>query len=250
MNRCPITYDICENTKYSQKGLKLLAPKLKELHDFAYTAKEQLELALQYATKLSIQGVQPKLSTKLNITKGLFEIVESGGTFIFKPPHHIYSELPQNEDVTMRLAKTVGLEVPLHGMIYNRDGSFTYFIKRFDRLPKGHKVAVEDFSQLMGFSRETKYDSSMEKLIPTIEKHCTFPTLEKIKLFRLTLFNLLVGNKDMHLKNFSLIRREKQVCLSPAYDLFNSSIVISSGEEIALPLRGKKSRLTAQDLFD
>lgn len=130
-----------------------------------------------------------------------FEIVELGGTFILKPPHPIYDELPQNEDVTMRLAKSVGIEVPFHGMIYNIDDSLTYLIKRFDRLPRGHKVATEDFSQLMGHSRDTKYESSMEKLIPVIEKHCTFPLLEKMKLFRRTLFNFLVGNEDMHLKN-------------------------------------------------
>lgn len=251
MNRCPITYELCGSHKYSQKGLYLLSPKLKELHDFPFTAKEQLELAAQLATKLSIQGVQPKLSVTLNVTKGQFEIANAGGTFIFKSPHHLYNELPQNEDVTMRLAAIVDLEVPLHGMIYNYDGTLTYFIKRFDRLPRGHKVAVEDFSQLMGFSRETKYESSMEQLVSVIEKHCSFPLLEKIKLFRLTIFNFLVGNEDMHLKNFSLIRDQEKVCLSPVYDLVNSTIILQrSLEEIALPLHGKKSRLTAHDLID
>ncbi len=231
-------------------GLKLLSPKLQELHDFPFTAKEQRELALQQASKISIQGVQPKLSVKLYVAKGEFELVEKGGTFIFKPPHQIFDELPQNEDFTMRLASLVGLEVPLHGMIYNRDGSLTYFIRRFDRLPRGRKVAVEDFSQLMGFSRDTKYEASMEKLIPMLNKHCTFPLLEKRKLFRLTIFNFLVGNEDAHLKNFSLIRREGKVELSPAYDLVNSTIILSTQEELALPLNGKKNRLNYFDLFD
>ena len=89
--------------------------------------------------------------------------MERGGTFIFKPPHQFYSELPQNEDLTMRMAAII-MDVPLHGMIYNIDNTLTYFIKRFDRKPGGHKVAVEDFSQLLGYSRETKYESSMEKV--------------------------------------------------------------------------------------
>ncbi len=237
MNRCPITYEICKNKKYSVQGLRLLSRNLSELHDFPFTSKEQLELSMKYASKISIQGVQPKLSVKLNSSKGRFEIVERGGTFIFKPPHHIFEELPQNEDLTMRLAALVGIEIPIHGMIYNIDGSLTYFIKRFDRIGRGHKLAVEDFSQLSGYTRDTKYDSSMEKVISVIEKHCTFPLLEKIKFFRLAIFNFLVGNEDMHLKNFSLIRRNNKVELSPAYDLVNSCIVIDSREEIALPLR-------------
>ncbi len=250
MNKCPITYEVCEGHKYSSKGLKLFSSRLKELHDFPFTAKEQRELALKQASKISIQGIQPKLSVKLNIHKGEFELVEQGGIFIFKPPHHIFDELPQNEDLTMRLAKTVGLEVPLHGMIYNLDGSLTYFIRRFDRLTKGRKLAVEDFSQLMGFSRDTKYESSMEALIPVIEKHCTFPLLEKLKLFRIIIFNFLTGNEDAHLKNFSLIRREGKVELSPVYDLVNSTIILHTQEEIALPLRGKKRKLDYLDLFD
>lgn len=252
MSRCPITYEVIgEGTsKYSAKGLKLLSPRLKALCDFPFTSSEQLELALKYSTKLSIQGVQPKLSAKLNTTHETFELVERGGTFILKPPHHIYEELPQNEDLTMRLAAMSGIEVPLHGMMYAADGSLTYFIKRFDRIARGHKLAVEDFSQLLGYSRETKYDASMEKLVAVIDKHCTFPMLEKIKFFRLLIFNFLVGNEDMHLKNFSLIRRENKVELSPAYDLINSSIVINGTEEIALPLRGKKSNFIRQDFVE
>ena len=59
------------------------------------------------------------------------------------------------------------------------------FIKRFDRIGRNKKLAVEDFAQLFGLSRETKYDASMEKVAAVIEKYCTFPALEKIKLFRL-----------------------------------------------------------------
>lgn len=248
MNRCPITYELCENQKYSIKGLKFLYRNLKNLKDFPYTAKEQVQLAAELAAKLSIQGVQPKLSIILNIAKESFEIIEKGGNFILKPPHHIYDEIPQNEDLTMRLAKIVGIEVPLHGMIYNIDGSLSYFIKRFDRLSKNQKVATEDFSQLLGFSRETKYEASMEKIVSVIEKHCTFPVIEKLKLFRLVIFNFLVGNEDMHLKNFTLIRRENKVELSPAYDLLSTTLVIQTQEEIALPIRGKKSKLNRTDL--
>lgn len=249
MNRCPITYELCGQQKYSEKGLKLLSRNLKELNDFPYTPQEQIQLAGQLAAKLSIQGVQPKLSVILNTTGRTFQIVDKGGRFILKPPNPNFEELPQNEDLTMKLAAMVGIEVPLHGMIYNIDGSLSYFIKRFDREAKDRKVAVEDFSQLSGYSRDTKYESSMEKVIAIIDKHCTFPVIERIKLFRLIIFNFLVGNEDMHLKNFSLIRREKNVELSPAYDLVNSTIVYPAKEETALPIRGKKSNLNPLDLL-
>lgn len=250
MIRCPITYEQITTGKYSKNGLRLLSRSLKQLQDFPYSSKQQLELAIQHAAKLSIAGVQPKLSVRLNAAKGVFEIVDAGGTYIFKPPHHIFDELPQNEDLTMRLAKAVGVEVPLHGMVYNQDGTLTYFIKRFDRIALGHKLAVEDFSQLLGYSRDTKYNSSMEKLISVIEKHCTFPKIEKLAFFRLTICNFLLGNEDMHLKNFSLIRRPDKVQLSPAYDLVNSSILVPSGEELALPLAGKKSNLKYSDFVE
>lgn len=251
MNRCPLTYEMCEDQKYSQKGLKALSRNLKRLNDFPFTPEEQIKAALEIGGKLSIQGVQPKLSVVLNVAKNGFEIVEKGGTYIVKPPQQLYKELPENEDLSMKLASKVGIEVPLHGMMYNIDGSLSYFIKRFDRLSAGQKIAVEDFSQLMGFSRETKYSSSMEQVIGVINQYCSFPHLEKIKLWRLVIFCFLIGNEDLHLKNLSLISRNDKVELSPAYDLLNSTITRAKvEEEMALPIQGKKSHFKRAHLVD
>jgi serine/threonine-protein kinase HipA len=134
--------------------------------------------------------------------------------------------------------------------VYSKDGTKTYFIRRFDRAGRNKKTPVEDFAQLSGKDRETKYDSSMEQVISLIEKFCTFPAIEKLKLFNLTLFNYLIGNEDMHLKNFSVIRRDVKVELSPAYDLLNTTIIINSKEELALPLNGKKNKLKKNDFFE
>jgi serine/threonine-protein kinase HipA len=249
MNRCPITYEKCEGGKYSIKGLKKLSPKLKSLKSFPFSAEEQVREAIARAAKMSIQGVQPKLSVRLNSNKEIFEIVDTGGRYIFKPQTKNYREVPENEDVTMRLAERIGIEVPLHGLVYSKDDTMTYFIRRFDRVGRNKKLAVEDFAQLSGRDRETKYDSSMEQIISLIDQFCTFPAIEKLKLFNLTLFNYLVGNEDMHLKNFSVIRRDLKVELSPAYDLLNSTIILNSQEELALPLRGKKNKLKKDDFF-
>lgn len=251
MNICPITYTPCGDNLYSETGLRLLSPALKVLKELEYTAEEQRMEAYYRASKMSIQGVQPKLSAKLSIKNGKFEIVDTGGKYILKPQHHLYPEMPQNEDLTMRLASEIGLDVPLHGLIWSKDHSLTYFIKRFDRRGQNDKVPMEDFAQLAGMNRETKYDYSMENVVAVIDDFCTFPSIEKLSLFKLTLFNYLVGNEDMHLKNFSIITEEGKVTLSPCYDLVNSTIEYKKqDEEIALPLKGKKKRLTRNILVD
>jgi serine/threonine-protein kinase HipA len=251
MNHCPITYAPCEENRYSDAGLRLLSPELNILKDLEYTAEEQRKEAYNRASKMSIQGVQPKLSARLNIKEGKFEIVDKGGKYILKPQHHLYSQMPENEDVTMRLAEEIGLEIPLHGLVWSKDDTLTYFIKRFDRKGQNDKVPVEDFAQLAGLSRETKYNYSMEKVVDVINRYCTFPSIENLKLFKLVIFNYLIGNEDMHLKNYSIITKDGKVTLSPCYDLVNSTIEYEKqDEEIALPLKGKKKQLTRNILVD
>ncbi len=250
MNRCPITYQLCGNRLYSEKGLKLLSPVLKDLAMLDFSAEELRTEAMMRASKMSIQGVQPKLSAILNIKAGQFEITDKNGRYILKPQHHIFPELPQNEDLTMHLAAIVGIDTPLHGLVYANDSSLTYFIKRFDRKGQKDKLAVEDFAQLAGMSRDTKYGYSMEKLVTLLDNFCTFPAIEKAKLFKRVIFNYLIGNEDMHLKNYSVIVRDGKVELAPAYDLLNSTIVLKGDiEEIALSLKGKKSNLNADVLI-
>lgn len=251
MNICPITYQFCGDNKYSEKGLKLLSRNLTRLKDLPFTQAELLREAAIRADKISIQGVQPKLSAKLNAKDEIFDVVDRGGEYILKPQNMFYPELPENESLTMKLAGLIEIEVPLSGLVYSSDGKFTYFIKRFDRYGRNKKLSVEDFTQLAGKSRETKYDYSMEKLVTMIDTFSTFPAIEKVKLFRLTIFNFLVGNEDMHLKNFSLITRDGKVELSPAYDLLNTTVVVPKTlEEIALPLAGRKRKLNAKILIN
>ena len=251
MNLCPITYTPCGENRYSEAGLKLLGTGLRTLKDLEYTAEEQRKEAFNRASNMSIQGVQPKLSAVLSIKDGKFILVDKGGRYILKPQHQIYTQLPENEDLTMKLANEIGLEVPIHGLLWSKDNTLTYFIKRFDRKGQNDKVPVEDFAQLAGLSRDTKYDYSMEKIVKLIDDYCTFPAIEKIKLFKLVIFNYLIGNEDSHLKNFSIITDDNQIRLSPCYDLVNSTIVLKEqDEEIALPLKGKKKHLTRNVLVN
>lgn len=251
MKICPITYEVIDdNQHYSIRGLKMLSPKLVNLNPLPFTASELRIEAAKHASKMSIQGIQPKLSCVLSIKNEAFMIVDTGGRYILKPEHDAYPEVPQNEDLSMRLAAMIGIEVPFHGMVYGADNRLTYFIKRFDRFGQADKLSVEDFSQLSQHTRTTKYNFSMEKIIQIVDEYATFPLIEKTKLFTRTIFNFLIGNEDMHLKNFSMIIRNQRVELSPAYDFLNSSIIISSKEEIALPLAGKINNLSRKDLVD
>jgi len=250
MSKCPITYEESES-KYSPNGLKLLSRNLSDLKDIEYSAEEQRHEAAVRATKMSIQGVQPKLSAILNIQQSKFEIVDIKGKYIIKPQHHIYPQLPENEDLTMKMASKCGINTPIHGMIFSKDGTLSYFIKRFDRLGKNSKLPLEDFAQLAEEKRETKYDYSIEKLIKILENHCTFPQLEKSNFLKRFLFNFLTGNEDMHLKNYSLITQNDKIELSPAYDFLNTSIVLGKDvEESALTLKGKKKKFNRNILIN
>src|SRR5690606_33224092 len=251
MNRCPITYELCGTAKYSERGLKMISPRLGHLNDLPYTATELRQEAVNRAKKLSIQGVQPKLSATVSVVNQEFKIVDQFGTYIIKPQNDLFPQLPENEDLTMRMAKVFGLDVPFHGMVYAKDGSLSYFVKRFDRHGKGKKYATEDFAQLTGNTRDTKYRFTMEKLVPVIDEFCSFPAIEKADFFKRIIFCYVTGNKDMHLKNFSLITKSGKTTLTPTYDLLNSSIAIKNPEEeIALTLKGKKSNLKASDFTD
>lgn len=250
MSRCPITYEISES-KYSRNGLNLLSRNLIDLNNIEYSAEEQRHEAAIRATKMSVQGVQPKLSAILNIQQSKLEIVDINGKYILKPQHHIYPQLPENEDLTMKMASKCGINTPIHGMVYSKDETLSYFIKRFDRQGKNNKLPLEDFAQLAEKKRDTKYDYSIEKLIKILENHCTFPQLEKIKFFKRFLFNFLVGNEDMHLKNYSLITKNDKIELSPAYDFLNTSIVLGKNlEESALSLKGKMKKFNHNILID
>ena len=252
MSHCPITLEpLGDDESISRKGLRSLHPQLKRLLPLPLSGEEQLREARLRADKMSIQGVQPKLSAVLRVKDARFEIVDGNGRFILKPNPTPFEEVPANEALTMSLAAMVGIEVPDHGLLPALDGSWVYFIRRFDRAGRDMRLHQEDFAQLTGAGRETKYQSSLEQVAKVVETHCTFPVMEKAKLVRLLLFCFLTGNEDMHLKNFSLVVKDGVVRLAPGYDLLNTTLVLENAtEESALPLRGKKRKLTRNDWAD
>lgn len=250
MKRCLINYDEIEEDKsYSKRGLRSLSPGLLTLKPLEYSAEEQRREAISRAGKMSLQGVQLKLSAKLKVKEEHFEVVDQYGHYILKPQHAHYPELPENEALTMTLAVAFGIDVPVHGLVYSKDKSLTYFVKRFDRFGHNKKLALEDFAQLLQLRRDTKYESSMEQIAKVIYQFCTFPKVEAQRLLKRVLFNFLTGNADMHVKNFSLITQDQKIMLSPAYDLLNTTIAANEEEELALLLNGRKKNIRRKDFM-
>jgi serine/threonine-protein kinase HipA len=252
MANCPINLEpLPTGRSYSETGLRSIHSKLKHLEPLEYSYAAQLAEVRQRSDKMSIQGVQPKLSAVLKLKDSSFALVDRGGRFILKPNPLAYEEVPANEALTMRMAAEVGIEVPVHGLLRAKDDSWVYFVKRYDREGRTGKVHVEDFAQLSGATRVTKYDSSLERVVQLVEQFCTFPAIEKPKLAKRLLFCFLTGNEDMHLKNFSIWMQDGVVSLTPAYDLLNSTLVLENAkEESALPLQGKKRKLTKELWLD
>lgn len=252
MNICPITYEPCDDARYSAKGLRRLSSRLASLAPLPFDAEEQVREAAARASKMSIQGVQPKLSTVLDVKGGRFRIVDRGGRYILKPQNPLYPFVPENEGLCMQMAHACGIDVPVTGLVLSKDDSWTYFIRRFDRVGRSNKLHVEDLAQLAGQTRDTKYDASMEQVASLVEEYCTFPRVELVRLLRRTLFSFLIGNEDMHLKNFSIVLSNGRVSLSPAYDLLSTTVAMEGAatEELALPIGGRKRKITGKLMLD
>lgn len=202
---------------------------------------------------VAVTGVQPKLSLdleKVNAQTSRLTVVGLWGSYILKPPTDLFESLPENEDLTMKLAALCGLKTAEHTLIRLQSGKLAYLTKRFDR-QKNRKIHIEDLCQLTENLTEHKYRGSIERVGKTIRTYTTNKGLEALALFELVVFCFITGNADMHLKNFSLIRFDNgEVALSPAYDWVSTKLAMPEDlEESALTINGKKNRLKRAD-FD
>lgn len=219
-----------------------------------YTKADIESLALEVVrSQVTITGVQPKLSVDLEKEKGggkRFTIVGLWGEYILKPQTEQYPSLPENEDLTMHLASLARIKTVPHSLIRFQDDSLAYITKRIDRDKKGVKIPMEDMCQLTEKLTEQKYKGSHEQIAKKILEFSAYPVLDLINYFEVLLFCYLIGNTDMHLKNFSLYKKVGECVLAPAYDLLSTKLVIpQDNEELALTLNGKKSKLKKVD-FD
>ena len=221
------------------------APELPySLSDLDYLAAQVIK------SQTTLTGVQAKLSLHLDRHEGSrrLTIVGLWGDYIFKPQTQTYKNLPENEDLTMHLAEIARIKVVPHTLIRLQDGTLGYLTKRIDRTSDGIKIPMEDMCQLTERQTEYKYRSSYEQIAKVIAKYSYVPLLDLTDFYEQVFFSWLVGNNDMHLKNFSLYAPQGKWLLTPAYDLLNVSMANPKDtEELALTLNGRKKRITKED---
>ncbi len=222
---------------------------------FNYTQDELNELAKSIIRqRISVPGVQPKLS--LHLEKGAPEtqsrltLVGMEGDYILKPQTPQWRHLPEAEHFAMTFARLCKIATADFGLIPLQSGELAYITRRMDRTGNG-LLHMEDFCQLTNKPTSQKYNGSMEQVGKALREFSNFPGLDAVRLYELTLFCFLIGNSDMHLKNFSLIRRENgEYALSPAYDLLPVNLLLPADrEELALSLCGKKTNLKKNDFI-
>ena len=203
--------------------------------------------AQELTDKLSISGIQPKLSVTLDEKQNMLIPVAEGGEYILKPQTSTFPNIPENEQCCMDIAKELNIEVPLHCLIPLKDKSLAYVVKRFDR-EKSVKIHQEDFGQIL--EQTDKYKGSVEQIGRKLKEISSAPGYDVQLLFERVVLNFILGNGDAHLKNYSIAYRDKDnIRLTPAYDIVCSKLVIPGDEDSAITIHGKKNKLLRED-FD
>ena len=227
-------------------------PEAGELQDEG-AVREREEKALRF----SLAGVQLKFSAVTSASGGLTIPAKGvGGSWIVKLPSEKYDGVPENEFSMMTLARKIGMNVPALELVDIADiGGLpqdvaamegqAMAIERFDRLSDGSSVHIEDFAQIFGIYPKDKYKkASMFNIASVIAAESDDADIREF--VRRLVFNALIGNADMHIKNWSVYYPDRRIArLAPAYD-FVSTIAYLPDDEAALTA-GRSKRF---DRFD
>ena len=194
------------------------------------------------ALRFSLAGVQLKFSAINEAGSGLTIPAKGiGGSWIVKLPSREFTGIPENEFSMMTLARLIGMDVPAMRLVNVDairnlpDGIGTLkgqalAIERFDRLPGGGAVHMEDFAQIFGVYPEAKYENASARSIGRVIG-AEGGEADVAEFIRRLTFNTLIGNADMHLKNWSLIYPDRRhAALAPAYDFVSTIAYIPDGK--------------------
>ena len=215
-------------------------------------------LAAQSTSKgLTVPGVQKKLSLHLSTDNHnpRLTFVNYPTGYILKPQVREFECLPEAEQLVMTMADATGISTVPHALIKSGE-NLAYITKRIDRVfgkTDVKMLAMEDFCQLDLRVTADKYKGSYERCAKVIGRYSSQIGLDMAELFMRLVFSFVVGNSDMHLKNFSLIETDEAnntFVLSPAYDLLPVNVIMPEDtEEFALALNGKKTHIRKKDFF-
>lgn len=203
------------------------------------------------ALRFSLAGVQLKFSAIKQAAGGLTVPVDgAGGSWIVKLPWSAHEGVPENEFSMMELARQIGMDVPENKLIgideienlpegIGQYGNTAFAIKRFDRGDDGSGVHIEDFAQVFKQYPQNKYKkASMRNIAEVIGIEGQESDIAEF--IRRVVFNALIGNADMHLKNWSLIYNDPRIAsIAPVYD-FVSTVPYIADETMALKMSRSK----------
>lgn len=215
-------------------------------------------LAIESINKgYTVPGVQKKLSLHLlsDKNKPRLTLVNYPTGYLLKPQVADFEALPEAEHLVMCMADAVGISTVPHALVTG-NGSLAYITKRIDRVFDKNSVqmlAMEDFCQLDQRLTQDKYKGSYERCAKIIDQYSSRKGLDKTELYIRLVFSFIVGNSDMHLKNFSLIETSEgsgEYILSPAYDLLPVNVIMPEDkEQFALAMNGKKMNIRRKDFL-
>lgn len=207
---------------------------------------------------LTVPGVQKKLSLHLisGPHKPRLTLVNYPVGYILKPQVTEFKALPESEHLVMSMADEVGISTVPHALVKGKTG-YMYITRRIDRQETHDRVAMlamEDFCQLDLRLTEDKYKGSYERCAKIIKRYSSRIGIDMAEFYIRLVFSFIVGNSDMHLKNFSLIETGEGngiYVLSPAYDLLPvNANMPSDKEQLALTLNGKKKNIRRNDFLE
>lgn len=202
--------------------------------------------------KFSLAGIQMKFSTVRR--GGRYNISAELGTdsWIVKTPSTLHGNVPENEYSAMKLAGSLGVDIPEIALIsldtldnlppvQLPDETHAYAIRRFDR-GSGGRIHTEDFAQVFGFFPHDKYGkTNYEQVAIALYRYGEGGLGDIQQMARRLLANILLANGDAHLKNWTLIYSDGvNPKLAPAYDIVSTLPYVPGETGIALNLGKQK----------
>jgi serine/threonine-protein kinase HipA len=141
----------------------------------AFDKQEFYQKRKEYANRISISGVQDKISLKFDESNHLMT-TDKEGHYILKPIPNAEQiekahDICANEHLSMQLSKQVfNIPTAQAALIPFNNGELAYITKRFDYAKDGMKLDQEDFASVLEHTsdkqgRNYKYDSSPMKLV-------------------------------------------------------------------------------------
>jgi len=209
--------------------------------------EELISTRTETGVRLSISGVQDKVLLSYYRGKLTFQPVkDQPSEYILKliPARHLEfrMDVPANEHLSMHACSYVfGMVVAPCCMVELADGEPALAVKRFDFDTQGGKISQEDFCQIAGRSDKShgknyKYDFTCQELMELIDTYSSAPILDKMTLFEHLVVNYAIGNGDAHAKNFSMQTVQREVMLTPGYDILSTALHIPNEARTALEL--------------